>query len=46
MKRFMNQNSLYGRRLVGYVVEAGESVNIDTLEDWQLAESLLLSRNA
>jgi CMP-N-acetylneuraminic acid synthetase len=42
----MNQNSLYGRRLVGYVVEAGESVNIDTLEDWRLAEGLLLSRNA
>jgi CMP-N,N'-diacetyllegionaminic acid synthase len=42
----MKQNSIYGRRLVGYVVEAGANVNIDTLDDWKLAESLLRSPNA
>jgi CMP-N-acetylneuraminic acid synthetase len=41
----MKQNSIYGRRLVGYVVEADASVNIDTLDDWNLAETLLRSRN-
>jgi CMP-N,N'-diacetyllegionaminic acid synthase len=41
----MKQNSMYGRRLVGYVVEGRASVNIDTLDDWKLAESLLRSGN-
>jgi len=34
-----NENSLYGRRLLGYPME--RSINIDNLEDWQRAESLL-----
>jgi GTP:adenosylcobinamide-phosphate guanylyltransferase len=37
----MTQNSIYGRRLLGYVVESGTTVNIDTLDDWKLAEELL-----
>ena len=39
----MDRNSLYGARMIGYVVEAGASVNIDTLEDWKLAESVMAS---
>ena len=37
----MTQNSIYGRRLLGYVVEGGTTVNIDTLDDWKVAEELL-----
>jgi CMP-N-acetylneuraminic acid synthetase len=39
----MNQKSIYGRRLVGYVVQDERSVNIDTLDDWGIAERLLAS---
>lgn len=35
----MQQNSLYGRRLAGCVVDA-ERVNLDTAEDWRRAEAL------
>lgn len=37
----IKENSIYGPRVVGYVVEARASVSIDTLEDWELAESVL-----
>jgi CMP-N-acetylneuraminic acid synthetase len=37
----MAQNSIYGRRLLGCVVEGGTTVNIDTLDDWKRAEDLL-----
>jgi CMP-N-acetylneuraminic acid synthetase len=37
----MNENSLYGPRLLGYPMDARRSVNIDTLEDWARAEELL-----
>ena len=37
----MTQNSIYGGRLLGYVVEGGTTVNIDTLDDWKVAEELL-----
>lgn len=37
----MEGNSLYGERLVGYLVDAGRSVNIDSMSDWDRAESLL-----
>jgi len=37
----IEQNSLYGSRLVGYPVDPAESVNIDSIEDWQRAERLL-----
>jgi len=36
----MEQNSLYGGRLGGYLVESGRSVNIDDLDDWRTAELL------
>ena len=37
----MRENSLYGRRLGGYVMpEPERSVNLDTLADWAKAESL------
>lgn len=37
----MAENSLYGRRLVGYLVNPENRVNIDTPEDWKRAEFLL-----
>jgi CMP-N,N'-diacetyllegionaminic acid synthase len=36
----MEQNSLYGKRLAGYAVDAQRSVNIDGLADWARAEAL------
>jgi CMP-N,N'-diacetyllegionaminic acid synthase len=40
----MERNSLYGARLVGYLTDAKDSVNIDSLDDWAAAE-MLLSRD-
>jgi CMP-N-acetylneuraminic acid synthetase len=40
----MENNSLYGRRVAGYLLETRESVNIDTLEDLEQAERVLQSR--
>ena len=37
----MENNSLYGKRLVGYPLNPARSVNIDTPEDWARAERLL-----
>lgn len=37
----MNENSLYGKRLEGYLLQSGEKVNIDTPEDLARAETLL-----
>ena len=37
----MTRNSLYGERLVGVPVRPGGSVNIDTLDDWGKAESMI-----
>ena len=36
-----NEKSLYGGRLLGYLMEPEQSVNIDSFEDWQRAESLI-----
>ena len=41
----LDGNSLYGERLVGYVVESGPWVNIDTPADWERAEELIVTRN-
>jgi CMP-N-acetylneuraminic acid synthetase len=35
------QNSLYGNRVLGYVLEGEESVNIDSMADWERAEQIL-----
>ena len=40
----MEGNSLYGRRLLGYAVDATESVNIDCPEDLARAARLLRAR--
>lgn len=40
----MEQNSLYGTSIAYYISEAKEHVNLDTLEDWQEAESILENR--
>lgn len=45
-KVVMEENSLYGRRVVGYPLKAECSVNIDNLSDWQRAEKLLLGMQA
>jgi len=37
----LEQNSLYGRFLIGYEIDASRSVNVDSLEDWERAERLL-----
>lgn len=37
----LEQNSLYGARTLGYEMDARFSINIDTLEDWQQAETRL-----
>lgn len=37
----MNENSLYGKRVIGRLVDADQSVNIDGPEDWKLAEAIL-----
>ncbi|MEK7829877.1 MAG: acylneuraminate cytidylyltransferase family protein [Acidobacteriota bacterium] len=38
----MIENSLYGARVIGFEIERSRSVNIDNMEDWAKAESLLL----
>lgn len=38
----MEMNSLYGKKLAGYVVDAEDSVNIDTLADWERAEAVII----
>jgi CMP-N-acetylneuraminic acid synthetase len=40
------QNSLYGRRLLGYPLDGARSINIDTPADWDRAEALLVTASA
>lgn len=40
----MEQNSLYGKSLAGYIVDPAERVNIDTPADWEHAEALIARR--
>ena len=37
----MDGNSLFGEKLVGFLVDPAQSVNIDSLADWERAETLL-----
>jgi CMP-N-acetylneuraminic acid synthetase len=37
----LGQNSLYGKKLLGYIVRDSKRVNIDTEDDWRRAERLL-----
>jgi len=37
----MNENSLYGKRIRGVLIEDDFHVNIDTLEDWARAEAIM-----
>lgn len=37
----MRNNTLFGARVLGYPVEPSRSVNLDTNDDWEQAESLL-----
>lgn len=36
--------NLYGKKVLGYEINQQNSVNIDTLEDWNLAEKLVATR--
>jgi CMP-N,N'-diacetyllegionaminic acid synthase len=40
----MKGNSLYGKRVIGHLVDAAHSVNIDGPEDWKRAQAILASR--
>jgi CMP-N-acetylneuraminic acid synthetase len=40
----IEQNSLYGERLVGFPMDPAESVNIDSIEDFERAEALIQLR--
>lgn len=42
----LERDSLYGDRVVGYVVEKGPWVNIDTAADWARAEELIVASSA
>jgi CMP-N-acetylneuraminic acid synthetase len=42
----MEQNSLYGPRLAGWLIDPSRSVNLDTLEDWRQAEERLRGQAA
>jgi len=37
----MLRNSLYGSKVAGYLVDSHRTVNIDTVEDWQRAETFI-----
>ena len=37
----MHDDSLYGSKLVGYLMDPARSINIDTMSDWERAEALL-----
>ena len=39
----MKENSLYGRELTGYLVDQDQTINIDTQQDWERAEAMLLN---
>ncbi len=40
----MEQNSLYGKKVVGYEMDPAYSVNLDTKQDWERAERLITER--
>jgi CMP-N-acetylneuraminic acid synthetase len=42
----MEQDSLYGDRVVGHLFDAARAVNIDTWEDWRRAEALLAAEDS
>lgn len=42
----MEGGSLYGRRVVGYEIEPGTTVNIDNEEDWMRVEKLMVARGS
>jgi len=41
----MELNSMFGTRLLGYVMSPDHTVNIDTVEDWQRAEAMIAGRS-
>jgi len=40
----MRENSLYGKQVIGHLVNADQSMNIDGPEDWERVEAILSSR--
>ena len=41
----MRDDTLYGTKLLGYLVDPARSINIDTMSDWEHAEALLVTGN-
>lgn len=39
------EENFYGDHVAAYIMKSEESVNIDTMEDWEEAEKLLTDRN-
>lgn len=39
---FLKENSLYGKKCLPYIMDFNESINIDTLNDFYIAESFLI----
>jgi CMP-N-acetylneuraminic acid synthetase len=42
----LDKNSLYGNKVVSYIMDKSRSVNIDTLEDWAAAEKMISQLNS
>jgi len=42
----LEENSLYGKRVCGFPLDSQQSVNIDTLKDWERAEELIMGGRA
>lgn len=40
----MKQNSLYGEKILGVPVSEEESINLDTISDWEKAEKILTAK--
>lgn len=38
----MEQNSLYGQRLAGHLIDPARCINVDEMEDWERASALLV----
>ena len=46
VETLLDRNSLYGDKIRGFPIDARRSVNIDTPEDWRLAELRMRERSA
>lgn len=42
----LSGSSLYGKKMIGFLAPESESVNIDTMQDWNLAEQFIHQRGS